>query len=430
MVRAAPSANANMTGKAATFATLFLRVFLPFAFAYFLSYIFRGVNAVIFPYLERDIGITAGDLGLLTSAFFLFFAGCQPVLGVMLDRYGPRRVQAVLLAMAAAGSTLFGLSLSLGELIVARVLIGLGFAGGLMAAIKAITIWYPSERWGLITGFHMMAGGLGSMAATLPIEWSLSVVSWQGLFFWLAGLCLATAAILFVVVPERPVAAAKGTLGEQFRITGAVLTDGFYWRIQPLVSVQQLAFIGCITLWIGPWLRDVGGIADKEARADIQLYTTAVMTLGFAMSGVIAGGFRRVGVSNFASVGIASLLFALVCGWLAFLPSFHPAVAWPLFGFLGACPIQYMPVMVASFPTHYAGRVTTSSNLVAFTVIFAGQWAIGKIVDLWPKTATGYAPDGYTWAFGGLFILQLAGLLWLMLSRARPMARPHLAAAD
>ena len=98
-----------MTGNAPTFATLFLRVFLPFAFAYFLSYIFRGVNAVIFPYLERDIGITAGDLGLLTSAFFLFFAGCQPVLGVALDRYGPRRVQAVLLAVAAAGSALFGL---------------------------------------------------------------------------------------------------------------------------------------------------------------------------------------------------------------------------------------------------------------------------------------------------------------------------------
>src|SRR5216684_5002739 len=225
MVRAAPSANANMTGKAATFATLFLRVFLPFAFAYFLSYIFRGVNAVIFPYLERDIGITAGDLGLLTSAFFLFFAGCQPVLGVMLDRYGPRRVQAALLAMAALGSALFGLSLSLGELILARALIGLGFAGGLMAAIKAITLWYPTERWGLITGFHMMAGGLGSMAATLPVQWSLSVMSWQGLFFWLAGICLVTAATLFVVVPERAASAARGTLGEQFRITGIVLTD-------------------------------------------------------------------------------------------------------------------------------------------------------------------------------------------------------------
>src|SRR5437868_13828958 len=141
-----------MSGNAPSFAKLLLRIFLPFAFAYFLSYIFRGVNAVIFPYLERDIGITAGDLGLLTSAFFLFFAGCQPVLGVMLDRYGPRRVQAVLLATAALGSALFGMSLSLGELIVARVLIGLVFAGGLMAAIKAITLSYPPDRGGLVTG--------------------------------------------------------------------------------------------------------------------------------------------------------------------------------------------------------------------------------------------------------------------------------------
>jgi len=63
-------------------------------------------------------------------------------------------------------------------------------------------------------------------------------------------------------------------------------------------------------------------------------------------------------------------------------------------------------------------------------VIFAGQWAIGRIVDLWPRTASGYSPDGYTWAFGALFILQLAGLAWLVLSRARPMVRVHLAAAD
>ena len=419
-----------MTGNAPTFATLFLRIFLPFAFAYFLSYIFRGVNAVIFPYLERDIGITAGDLGLLTSAFFLIFAGCQPLLGVALDRYGPRRVQVVLMIAAATGSGLFGLSLSLGELVVARMLIGLGFAGGLMAAIKAITIWYPPQRWGLITGFHMMAGGLGTMAATLPVEWSLSVVSWQGLFFWLTGACLASAALLLLVVPERAASGPRDSLAEQFRITGTVLTDGFYWRIQPLMAIQQLAFIGCISLWIGPWLRDVGGIASKAERADIQLYTAAVMTLGFAMSGVAANAFRRVGISSFVSVGITSTLFALVCGWLAFVPSFQPALAWMLFGFLGALPIQYMPLMVSAFPTHYAGRVSTSSNLVVFNVIFAGQWAIGKIVDQWPRTATGYAPDGYTWAFGALFILQLAGLAWLVLSRARPMTRPHLVAAD
>ncbi len=419
-----------MPGNTKTFATLLLRVFLPFAFAYFLSYIFRGVNAVIFPYLERDIGITAADLGLLTSAFFLFFALVQPLQGVALDRYGPRKVQVVLLIVAAAGSALFGLCTSLPELIVARVLIGVGFAGGLMAAIKVFTLWYPPRLWGLVTGFHMMAGGVGSMAATWPVQWSLSLTSWQGLFFWLAGICLATAGLLFAVVPEHPAPRRRATLREQFAVTGTVLTDGFYWRIQPLLAVQQLAFIGCISLWIGPWLRDVGGIADAGQRADIQLYATAATALGFGASGVISAWCRRMGVSDFASAGATSSLFALVCGWLAFLPAAYPAIPWVLFGFLGACPIQYMPVMVQAFPTHYAGRVSTSSNLVVFLVIFAGQWAMGKVVDLWPRTATGYAPDGYAWAFGALFILQLAGLAWLLLSRGRPMGAAGMAAAD
>jgi MFS family permease len=419
-----------MTGNAPSQAKLFVRIFLPFAFAYFLSYIFRGVNAVIFPYLERDIGITAADLGLLTSAFFLFFALIQPVQGVALDRYGPRKVQTVLLMVAALGSALFAVCTSFGELIVARILIGIGFAGGLMAAIKVFTLWYPPRQWGIVTGFHMMAGGVGSMAATWPVQWSLSLVTWQGLFFWLAAICLATAAILFAVVPERPASGRKPSLSEEFRVTGIVLTDGFYWRIQPLLAVQQLAFIGCISLWIGPWLRDAGGIGDPGLRADIQLYATAATALGFGASGVITAWCRRIGINDFACCGGTSFLFALVCGWLAFAPPAEPLVPWMIFGFLGALPIQYMPVMVVSFPPHYAGRVTTSSNLVVFLVIFAGQWAMGKVVDLWPRTAIGYAPDGYSWAFGALFILQLAGLAWLLLSRGRPMAVEHLAVAD
>src|SRR5689334_10232579 len=215
MVASARQRPIDMTAKSPTRATLLLQIFLPFAFAYFLSYIFRGVNAVIFPYLERDIGITAADLGLLTSAFFLFFALVQLVLGVGLDRYGPRKMQVVLLAVAALGSALFGLCESFGELIVARVLIGLGFASGLTAAIKIFTMWYPPRHWGLVTGFYMMAGGAGSMAATLPIQWSLSLMSWRALFFWLGGLCLAAAIVIHFVVPERPATSRSSTLGEQ-----------------------------------------------------------------------------------------------------------------------------------------------------------------------------------------------------------------------
>jgi sugar phosphate permease len=103
---------------------LLLKVFLPFAGGYYLSYLYRTVNAIISPDLVREFGLGPGELGLLTSSSFLTFALFQLPLGILLDRYGPRRVNAGLLMLAGAGAALFGLSHSLGGLMVARALIG------------------------------------------------------------------------------------------------------------------------------------------------------------------------------------------------------------------------------------------------------------------------------------------------------------------
>src|SRR5262245_4665813 len=254
---AAPAATIEeqhaMSPATPAFPTL-LRVYFPFAIAYVASYLFRGVNAVLFPYLERDLGVGAGDLGLLTAAYFFFFAGCQPVLGIALDRYGPRKVQVVLLLVAGLGALVFGLSQGLAQLVTGRALIGLGCAAGLMAAIKAITMWFPPDRWPLMTGLHMAAGGVGYMAATRPVEWSLALTTWQGLFFWLAAFCVVVAVLMLLVVPERAPGGKPGSLRQQLDLTWLVLRDAFFWRIIPLLAVQQIAYIAVLFLWIGPWL--------------------------------------------------------------------------------------------------------------------------------------------------------------------------------
>ena len=85
-----------------------LRVFLPFAAGYFLSYLFRVVNAVLAPDLAADIGVGPSALGLLTSVYFITFASFQLPLGILLDRYGPRKTEAALLMFA--GLVLYGLS--------------------------------------------------------------------------------------------------------------------------------------------------------------------------------------------------------------------------------------------------------------------------------------------------------------------------------
>src|SRR5512137_194993 len=106
-----------------------LRIFLPFAAGYFLSYLLRNANAVIAPELTRQLGLSAADLGLLTSAYLLAFGAFQLPLGILLDRHGPRRVESGLLLLAAAGSAAFALGGSLPQLAVARAAIGLVPAG-------------------------------------------------------------------------------------------------------------------------------------------------------------------------------------------------------------------------------------------------------------------------------------------------------------
>ena len=66
-----------------------LRVFLPFVAAYYLSFLFRTINATVAGSLTSEFGLSAGDLGLLTSVYYLTFAAAQLPIGILLDRYGP-----------------------------------------------------------------------------------------------------------------------------------------------------------------------------------------------------------------------------------------------------------------------------------------------------------------------------------------------------
>lgn len=81
----------------------FAAVFLPFAAAYFLSYVMRSVNAVLSEPLAEEFALSASQLGLLSSSYFLTFAIMQLPLGALLDRHSPRRVEIVLLMFAIGG---------------------------------------------------------------------------------------------------------------------------------------------------------------------------------------------------------------------------------------------------------------------------------------------------------------------------------------
>ncbi|KPK04929.1 MAG: hypothetical protein AMJ64_12605, partial [Betaproteobacteria bacterium SG8_39] len=128
------SAPATESEPAPSAGWLAARVGGPFIAGYFVSYSYRAVNAVLAPTLAQEFALTAGMLGLLSSVYFLAFMFLQLPGGVLLDRFGPRRVNATLLLVAAAGGLWFATAGSALEAVAARALIGAGVAVCLMSS--------------------------------------------------------------------------------------------------------------------------------------------------------------------------------------------------------------------------------------------------------------------------------------------------------
>lgn len=389
-----------------------LLVFVPFSGGFFLSELFRSVNAVIAPLLVADARLSAADLGLLTSAFFVPFALFQIPLGLLLDRFGARRVQAVLLLFTALGAFLFSIGPGLPLLAFGRALIGFGLAGGLMGALKALSLWFPARSWPLVNGCFFAIGGLGAITATMPVDALVGIVGWRGVFQGLALAVLLVAAAIFFVVPERDGRGEIPNRAQLFAGLGAIYGEPMFWRVTPLAAVSLGTYMGIQGLWAGPWLKDVAGL-DSAGVARYLLFTAIAVAVGYFNSGFAAEMLRRVGVGARTVMGGGVVLFMAAQGVL--IAELDPGALWPwlLFGLTGNAAMLAYAYLTSCFPLDHAGRVNTCLNLVVFVAAFLAQYVAGAIIEAFPLSPDGgYARESYRWAFGALLAAEALAFLW------------------
>ena len=393
-----------------------LAVFCPFAAGYFLSFFFRNVNAVISRDLAREFALSPADLGFLTSMYLLAFAAFQLPLGVLLDRYGPRRVVAALMLVAATGALVFALARDFTMLSVGRALIGLGVSAGLMGAIKAFTLWFPLSRLATLNGFYLAVGGIGGLSATAPAEALLGPFGWRVLFFGLAAASLCVSVLVFTVVPEKKIPARGETLAEQFRAFGRVFSSLAFWRINAALVITHSAYQALQGLWLAPWLYDVAGMARPEVAR--HLFVTALaFVAGSVFFGISGDRLARAGIPRLSTYKAGLAVTITAFGLLAAGVTQGLWVILAVYGFASISAALAYPLMAALFPPEMTGRVSTASNMCMFGCSFAFQWGVGAILRLYPATGTGYSPAGYTAAFFILAALQIAAFAWLLTLR-------------
>jgi predicted MFS family arabinose efflux permease len=372
------------------------------------------VNAVLAPTLVAEFGLSASGLGLLSSMYFLSFAFCQLPVGVAMDRYGPRRVNAALLLVAAAGGFWFAQAESAAAAIAARALIGIGVSACLMASLTAFVLWYPAERISTMNAIAFSAGAVGAMTATVPLELLLRVWPWRDAFMLIVAATIAVSLVLWLWVPERTARSSRDGLREILRGLGELLRDSAFLRLSICLGASQFASVALQTLWIATWLRDVAGYTPAEVARGL-LAVNVAMIVGYMTFGRAADALQRRGQGALplllAGVALSSVSLGLVIVTKVF-------ALWLVFVAAGTSVVLAYSILSRRLPKAMAGRANTAINVFGFVGMFSGQWGIGLVLDLWPQTAHGYAPAAYTWALGMSWAVQLAGLAWLWSGRA------------
>lgn len=400
---------------------MFLRVTLPFAAANFMNQCARTIMAIVGPVLAVEFGLSASELGLLAACMFASYAAAQLPLGVALDKFGPRRMQAALMTFAALGFAVFALSSSFGGLAAARLMLGVGISAGLMAVIKANADWFPPSRVAAMTGIAMAIGGLGSAMTTAPVQAILPVLGWRGVFWILAACTLAVAAGIFFFVPDKPRTAPPRSVREDILVTVRIFRSGKFWLLGPAVAALAMLNFAYLGLWAGPWLRDVAGM-DGPARANLLFLYTLAMMAGSVVTGNLASRATAAGLPPFLVPVAGVAVTVLMQVGLIFQPSSAPVVTalWLTMAFFGASgPAAYIAVG-QMFPPEQTGRVSSAVNMFTLGFAFLLQAAIGWILDLWPRTAAGgWDPDGYSWALALSAFLQGLGAVAMASARRR-----------
>lgn len=395
---------------------LIATVWLPFSVAYFMSYGLRNINAVLAPELTRELALSAADLGLLTSTFYITFALVQLPFGVLLDRYGSRRVHATLLLVAALGCVLHATGEGFLQLAIGRGLMGIGVAVGLMSAAKAFTQWFPLARVPLAINAIMAFGGLGAVVAAGPVGWSLDYVSWRAVFGVAAALLVAASLFLYFITPERPTSRESWTkLAAGF---STVFANGSFWRLAMMMAIMSGTYTAVQALWVGPWLRDVAGLERSQVIAMLTVFAVAgvagYMAMGAVSDWMIRRGTRALTIYK-VQTALAILLFALI----ALLGGHGGSVLWMAFFGMGSGGPLVLTMLARRFPAHLVGRVNTASNVLMFGLAFFFQWGIGAVLDQWPVVDGRYAAEGYQAAFLALLALQVVFFV-LLLAKETP----------
>lgn len=174
------------------------------ALYYFYEFFLQVSPSVMVPDLMKSFHVSAEALGILGGVYFCAYAGMQIPAGVLLDRFGPRKILTFASFVCVIGALSFSLTTQLYAALIARFLIGFGSAFAVVSCLKLAANWFPTTRFALLTGLMLTVGMSGAIGGETPLALMVKNMGWRDSLMILATVGAVLCVLIFSIVRDKP----------------------------------------------------------------------------------------------------------------------------------------------------------------------------------------------------------------------------------
>jgi len=338
------------------------------ALFYCYEYFLRVAPSVMTQELSQSFNISAAALGNLVAFYYYIYTPMQLPAGLLMDKYGPRRLLAIAALVCAIGSFFFAEG-SIHLAMVGRLMIGFGSAFAFVGTLRLAVSWLPASRFALVTGSVTTLGMLGAMSADILLSHLVQIFNWQNTIYLSAGVGLIIAGLIWFTIPNQGPNNGNANNGRNnitfvqlFKEFGQLIKKPDLWLIGIVGCLFYMPISVFAELWGIPYLKQAYGLPNAVASSMISL-----IFLGEVIGGPITGWLADKMNNRTLPITIFSSITAILFIILLYMHGIPKGILYVLLFFIGMlCTGQNLvfPIACRMADPRLAGTAMAMTNML------------------------------------------------------------------